>query len=67
MSSEPNVEPEYRSFLADKAEKLADLMKLKPGQAGYVESLKAYLEANAAAERALLRRLDRRIDPDLRA
>lgn len=59
MSAEPKVAPEYKSFLADKAEKLAKLMKLKPGQTGYAESLKAYLEANAAAEQAILRRLDR--------
>jgi hypothetical protein len=63
---EPQLESEeqppmlkYEQLLADKAEKLQELLKRKPGQKHYKRSLKAFLDADAKAQKALLRRLQR--------
>jgi hypothetical protein len=45
---------EYQRLLMEKAEKLADLRNRKPGQKHYKRSLKAFLDADAKAQTALL-------------
>jgi hypothetical protein len=47
-----------RELLADKAEKLEELQRRKPGQKGYKRSLRAFLEADAAVQSALLAHID---------
>jgi hypothetical protein len=47
----------YEQLLADKAEKLQELLKRKPGQKHYKRSLKAFLDADAKAQKALLHQL----------
>jgi hypothetical protein len=47
----------YEQLLADKVEKLKELLKRKPGQKHYKQSLMAFLDADAKAEKALLRQL----------
>ena len=47
----------YEQLLADKAERLEELLKRKPGQKHYKRSLKAFLDADAKAQKALLHQL----------
>jgi hypothetical protein len=48
----------YRELLANKAEKLEELRKRKPGQKGYKRRLRAFLDADAAVQDALLAHID---------
>jgi hypothetical protein len=48
------ISPRYIQLLAEKAEKLRDLEKRKPGQKGYRRSLHAFLDADAKAQELLL-------------
>lgn len=48
---------ECDALRADKAQKLKQLMRRKPGQRGYKRSLRAYLEADATYEKTLMNRL----------
>lgn len=50
---------EYRRLIEEKAEKLEDLRKRKPGQKNYKQSLKAFLEADARTQKALLAHIER--------
>jgi hypothetical protein len=50
---------EYRRLIAEKAEKLEDLRKCKPGQKHYRRSLKEFLEADAKTQKALLQQIER--------
>jgi hypothetical protein len=52
------ADADHRRLLAEKAERLADLQARKPGQKGYKRSLRAFLEADAAAQQALLDRIE---------
>jgi hypothetical protein len=56
-------DPGCRRLLEDKAEKLEDLRKRKPGQKNYKRSLRAFLEADAKAQKALLARIGRLAAP----
>ena len=58
MNDEQPASPEYQQLLAAKASQLEDLLKRKPGQKHYKRSLKAFLEADAKAQKALLLRLE---------
>jgi hypothetical protein len=51
----------YGELLADKAGKLEELRQRKPGQKGYKRSLRAFLEADAAVQSALLAHIERSI------
>jgi hypothetical protein len=53
---------EHLRLLADKAEKLEELKRRKPGQKGYKRTLKAFLDADAAAQKALLARWDEHLE-----
>jgi hypothetical protein len=53
---------EHLRLLADKAGKLEELRRRKPGQKGYMRTLKAFLDADAAAQKALLARWDERLE-----
>lgn len=53
------ADPEYRRLMAEKAESLEDLRKRKPGQKHYRRSLKAFLEADAKTQKALLEQIER--------
>lgn len=55
--AEKGAAPEYRRLLEDKAEKLTDLMKRSPGQKHYKRSLTAFLEADAKAQKALMKHI----------
>jgi hypothetical protein len=57
---------EHLRLLADKAGKLEELKRRKPGQKGYKRTLKAFLEADAAAQKALLARWDERLEAGAR-
>jgi hypothetical protein len=48
---------DYEQLLAEKAEKLQELLKRKPGQKHYRRSLKAFLDVDAKAQKALLQQL----------
>jgi hypothetical protein len=61
IDGRPMDTPDYQQLLADKAERLADLKARKPGQKGYKRSLKAFLDADAAAQNSLLERLNGRL------
>jgi hypothetical protein len=50
---------EYRRLVEEKAEMLEDLRKRKPGQKNYKRSLKAFLEADAKTQKALIERIER--------
>jgi hypothetical protein len=50
---------EYRRLIAEKAEKLEDLRKRKPGQKHYRRSLREFLEADAKTQKALLQQIER--------
>lgn len=60
-SIEPQATPsagmEFEELRAEKADRLKELMKRKPGEKGYKRSLKAYLEADAEFEKVLMKRL----------
>jgi hypothetical protein len=56
--------PKYERLVAEKADRLADLMKRKPGQKQYKQSLEAFLEADAKAQKALIKRVERSFAPD---
>lgn len=56
-SLEPDALADPKALKADKADKLKQLMKRKPGQKGYKRSLKAFLEADAKFEKHLIKRL----------
>jgi hypothetical protein len=56
-SEEQPPQLDYERLLADKTEKLEELLKRKPGQKHYKQSLKAFLDADAKAQKALLRQL----------
>jgi hypothetical protein len=58
VSEQETFKPTYEKLLADKAEKLQDLMRRKPSQKHYKHSLKAFLDADAKAEKALLAHLE---------
>ena len=53
------VDPEYRRLVAEKAEMLEELRKRKPGQKNYRRSLKAFLDADAKTQKALLEQIER--------
>lgn len=50
---------EYRRLVQKKAERLEDLRKRKPGQKNYKRSLKAFLEADAKTQKALMQQIER--------
>jgi len=52
----------HRRLLSIKAEKLEALGARKPGQKGYKRRLRAFLEADAAVQAALLARIDWLLD-----
>jgi hypothetical protein len=56
-------EAAFDELRAEKAAKLTQLMKRKPGQKGYKRSLKAYLEADAKLDKVLMKRLRRAEQP----
>jgi hypothetical protein len=58
LSEDVAFRPNYETLLAEKAEKLQDLMQRKPGQTHYKRSLSAFLDADAKAQKALLARLE---------
>ena len=62
-TSETISDSKYRRLLAEKSDRLADLMKRKPGQKHYKQSLKAFLEADAKAQAALINRIELRAEP----
>jgi len=49
---------DYATLLANKAEKLAALNKMKPGQKHFKRTLRTFLEADAAAERVMIARIE---------
>jgi hypothetical protein len=49
-----------RRLLSDKSDKLEELKRQKLGQQGYRRSLKAFLEADAAVQKALLAQFEER-------
>jgi hypothetical protein len=51
-------DPDLERLLADKAEALEDLRHRKPGEKNYKRSLKAFLDADAKAQKVLLEKLD---------
>lgn len=53
---------DYEQLLAEKAGKLEELRRRKPGQKHYKRSLRAYLDADAAVQSALLSRIDTLVD-----
>ena len=53
----------YERLLVEKADRLADLMKRRPGQKQYKASLKAFLEADAKAQKAVLKRIELNAEP----
>ena len=57
MTDDQPASPEYEELLAVKASRLEDLLKRKPGQKHYKRSLKAFLDADAKAQKALLQRV----------
>lgn len=63
MDAQSETTPKYERLLAEKADRLADLLKRKPGQKQYRASLKAFLEADAKAEKALVRQVERQSEP----
>jgi hypothetical protein len=63
MTLDQVFDADYQDLLAEKAQRLTDLLKRKPGQKGYKRSLRAFLEVDAAAERALLPQIDQAGSP----
>ena len=63
MSAQSEPAPTYERLLAEKADRLADLLKRKPGQKQYRASLKAFLEADARAQKVLLQWGERQAEP----
>jgi hypothetical protein len=53
--------PRYRRLLAEKADRLDDLMHGKPGQPQYRTMLRAFMDADAKAEKALVKMVDRKL------
>jgi hypothetical protein len=56
------ADDEHLRLLADKAAKLEELKRRKPGQKGYKRTLKAFLDADAAAQKVLLALWDERLE-----
>jgi hypothetical protein len=50
-----DTDPKYVALLADKAAKLEELQKRRPGQKGYRRSLAEFLEADAKSQKELLK------------
>jgi hypothetical protein len=48
----------YERLLVEKAERLTDLQNRKPGQKHYKRSLKAFLDADARLQKALLEKIE---------
>jgi hypothetical protein len=68
MPQDQAADAGYQDLLGEKAQRLTDLLNRKPGQKGYKRSLRAFLEADAAAQRALLAQIDQAGDaPTARA
>ena len=63
MDTQSETTPKYERLLAEKTDRLADLLKRKPRQKQYRASLKAFLEADAKAQKALFKRMERRAEP----
>jgi hypothetical protein len=61
LTAETSSDPKYLRLLAEKAEKLEDLRKRHPGGKHYKRSLRAFLEADAKAQKALLKVIERRV------
>jgi hypothetical protein len=49
---------EFKHLLDEKAERLSELQKRKPGQKHYKRALKAFLEMDAEVQRVLLSRVE---------
>ena len=59
VSEEQAAQAGYERLLAEKAERLEELLKRKPGQKGYKRRLRAFLEADAQTQRLLLDHIER--------
>ena len=47
----------FKSLQRTKAARLRELMKRKPGQKGYKQALRAYLDADGELQKAIIKRL----------
>ena len=58
----PSAKPAdpFKSLHRAKATRLKELMKRKPGQKGYKQALKAYLDADGALQKAIIKQLQLR-------
>jgi hypothetical protein len=63
MDVQSETGSKYERLLAEKADRLADLFTRKPGQKQYKASLKAFLEADAKAQKALFKWVELRAEP----
>ena len=59
VMDEKNSAPEYAKLVVEKAARLDDLLKQKPGHKNYKRSLNAFLEVDAKVQQILLRQVER--------